>query len=30
VYSDISPEEWERELRRQGLPEHLTGPGGSL
>jgi NAD(P)H dehydrogenase (quinone) len=25
VYSDISPEEWERELKRQGVPEHLTG-----
>jgi hypothetical protein len=25
VYCDISPEEWERELKRQGVPEHLTG-----
>ena len=25
AYSDISPEEWERELKRQGVPEHLTG-----
>jgi uncharacterized protein YbjT (DUF2867 family) len=25
TYSDVSPEEWERELKRQGLPEHLTG-----
>lgn len=24
TYSDISPEDWERELQRQGLPEHLT------
>ena len=24
TYSDISPEEWERELRKAGLPEHLT------
>jgi uncharacterized protein YbjT (DUF2867 family) len=24
TYSDISPEDWERELRKQGLPEHLT------
>jgi uncharacterized protein YbjT (DUF2867 family) len=24
TYLDISPEDWERELRRQGLPEHLT------
>jgi uncharacterized protein YbjT (DUF2867 family) len=23
-YSDISPEPWERELKRAGLPEHLT------
>ena len=23
-YSDISPEDWERELKRHGLPEHLT------
>jgi NADPH:quinone reductase-like Zn-dependent oxidoreductase len=25
TYSDISPEEWEQRLRRQGMPEHLTG-----
>src|SRR5436190_22488907 len=25
TYSDISPEDWERELKRAGLPEHLTG-----
>jgi uncharacterized protein YbjT (DUF2867 family) len=25
TYADISPEEWERELNRAGLPEHLTG-----
>lgn len=25
TYSDIPPEEWERELKRQGLPEHLIG-----
>src|ERR1700738_3175548 len=24
TYSDISPEDWERELKREGLPEHLT------
>jgi NAD(P)H dehydrogenase (quinone) len=24
TYSDISPEDWERGLRRAGLPEHLT------
>src|SRR5262245_53415988 len=24
TYSDIPPEEWERELKRAGLPEHLT------
>jgi uncharacterized protein YbjT (DUF2867 family) len=24
TYSDISPEDWERELKRVGLPEHLT------
>ena len=24
TYSDISPEDWERELKRAGLPEHLT------
>jgi uncharacterized protein YbjT (DUF2867 family) len=23
-YSDISPDEWERELKKMGLPEHLT------
>jgi NAD(P)H dehydrogenase (quinone) len=23
-YSDISPEDWERELKKVGLPEHLT------
>jgi len=25
VYSDISPEDWERELQRAELPEHLIG-----
>ena len=25
AYSDISPEEWEQELKIQGVPEHLTG-----
>jgi hypothetical protein len=25
TYSDILPEDWEQELRRMGLPEHLTG-----
>src|SRR6185369_589768 len=25
TYSDIPPEDWERELKRAGLPEHLTG-----
>src|SRR6202045_4796000 len=24
TYSDILPEDWERELKRQGLPEHLA------
>jgi uncharacterized protein YbjT (DUF2867 family) len=24
TYLDIPPEDWERELKRQGLPEHLT------
>ena len=24
TYSDIPPEDWERELKRQGLPEHLA------
>ena len=24
TYHDMPPDEWERELRRQGLPEHLT------
>src|SRR5215472_7685337 len=24
TYSDISPEDWERELKRLGLPEHVT------
>src|SRR5438093_693817 len=24
TYADILPEEWERELHRAGLPEHLT------
>ena len=24
TYSDISPEDWERELKKAGLPEHLT------
>jgi uncharacterized protein YbjT (DUF2867 family) len=25
AYSDISPEEWEQKLRKQSIPEHLTG-----
>src|SRR5712672_2498246 len=25
TYSDISPEEWEQRLKKQGMPEHLTG-----
>jgi uncharacterized protein YbjT (DUF2867 family) len=25
TYSDIRPEDWERELKKAGLPEHLTG-----
>src|SRR5437867_10838481 len=25
TYSDISPEEWEQKLKRQRMPEHLTG-----
>jgi len=25
TYSDIPPEEWERELKSQRLPEHLIG-----
>ena len=25
TYSDVSPADWERELKRAGLPEHLTG-----
>ena len=24
TYSDVSPDDWERELKRHGLPEHLT------
>ena len=24
TYSDIAPEDWERELKTVGLPEHLT------
>ena len=24
AYSDIPPEDWERELKRAGLPDHLT------
>jgi hypothetical protein len=24
MYYDIPPEEWERELKREGLPEHVT------
>jgi NAD(P)H dehydrogenase (quinone) len=24
TYSDVSPGDWERELERAGLPEHLT------
>jgi hypothetical protein len=25
TYSDASPEEWEQMLRKQSMPEHLTG-----
>jgi hypothetical protein len=25
AYSDIPAEEWERELKKEGLPEHLIG-----
>ena len=25
AYSDISPEEWEQKLKRESMPEHLTG-----
>jgi hypothetical protein len=25
TYSDIPPEDWERQLKRAGLPEHLIG-----
>jgi NAD(P)H dehydrogenase (quinone) len=25
TYSDVNPEEWEQKLRKQGMPEHLTG-----
>jgi uncharacterized protein YbjT (DUF2867 family) len=25
TYSDLSPEEWEQRLKRQSMPEHLTG-----
>src|SRR5438132_4647774 len=25
TYSDVSPEEWEQKLKRQSMPEHLTG-----
>jgi NAD(P)H dehydrogenase (quinone) len=25
TYSDIPPDDWERELKRAGLPEHVTG-----
>ena len=25
TYADVPPEEWERALNREGLPEHLTG-----
>jgi len=25
TYSDISPEVWEQKLRKQNMPEHLTG-----
>ena len=25
TYSDVHSEDWERELKRQGLPEHLSG-----
>ena len=24
TYADIPPEDWERELKKEGLPEHLT------
>ena len=39
TYADIPPEDWERELKKAGLPEHLTrhlvtmarvAPGGSV
>ena len=26
TYTDVPPDEWERELKRQGLPDHLIGP----
>ena len=25
TYSDVNPEEWEQKLKKQGMPEHLTG-----
>ena len=25
IYSDVPPEQWEQELKRQGVPEHLIG-----
>jgi NAD(P)H dehydrogenase (quinone) len=25
TYFDVNPEEWEQKLRKQGIPEHLTG-----
>jgi hypothetical protein len=25
TYSDIPPDEWERELKKAGVPEHLMG-----
>ena len=24
TYADMAPEEWERELKKEGLPEHVT------
>jgi NAD(P)H dehydrogenase (quinone) len=25
TYSDVNPEEWEQQLKKAGMPEHLTG-----
>jgi uncharacterized protein YbjT (DUF2867 family) len=30
TYSDITPEDWERELKRQKVPEHLTNHLGAM